>query len=311
MPRVSVIIPAFNAELYIAGTLDSVAAQTYRDWEAIVVDDASTDNTARIAERSGDRFTVIRGAANAGLAASRNRAIDAARGELLAFLDADDLWLPEYLDSQVAAYDQACALDANVGIVSCDARVLTEDAYLRETYLDAIGKAAEITLTRLLTGNFIYVSALSPRNVVDEAGRFATGLYGVEDYDLWLRIVEGGYRVVRNPRVLAIYRLTPGSMSTDTSRMAIGTQRVYERALTRGRLTHRQERIARRQIRLYRLVQAIAEPPSGQNHREWPDFIRTFGLTLRVFVENPSRWGELARRLFGRRPSPLLQRRPG
>lgn len=310
MARVSVIIPAFNAARYIAETLASVEAQTYRDWEAIVVDDASTDNTARVAESFGDGFTIIRAAKNAGLAASRNRAIDAAGGELLAFLDSDDLWLPEYLESQVAAFDQARARDGNVGIVSCDARLLTEEGYLNATYMDANGRAADITLTRLLTGNFIFVSALAPRGVVEKTGRFATGLHGLEDYDLWLRIVERGYRVVVNPRVLATYRLTPGSMSSHTSRMAIGTQRVYERALARGRLTRRQQRIARRQIRLYRLVETIAAPANGRGGRDWNNSIRTFGLRLLVFVENPGRWCELARRLLGRPASPFTQRRP-
>jgi hypothetical protein len=310
MPRVSVIIPAYNAEQHIAEALSSVEAQTYRDWEAIVVDDASTDGTAKIAESYGDRFVVIRAAANAGLAASRNRAIAAARGELLAFLDSDDLWLPEYLESQVAAYDQACGRNMDVGVVSCDAHLLTEDGHLPSTYMEASGRAADITLTRLLKRNLVFVSALSPRGIVEEAGGFATGLHGVEDYDLWLRIVERGYRVVVNPRVLAIYRLTPGSMSSRTGLMALGAQGVYERALARGRLTPRQERIVRKQLRIYRLVEVAAESSNPDHRRSRYDIIRTFGLRLLVLAENPSRWRELARRLLGRPPSPFTQRRP-
>src|SRR4051794_18295236 len=101
MPRVSVIIPAYNAEEHIAAALESVARQTYGDWEVVVGDDGSTDRTAEIVAGFGDRFRLVRAERNLGPANGRNVAIEDARGELLATLDSDDLWLPGYLDGMV------------------------------------------------------------------------------------------------------------------------------------------------------------------------------------------------------------------
>src|SRR5215208_6041734 len=98
MPRVSVIMPAFNAHEHIVATLRSVQSQTYGDWEVVIGDDCSTDETVAIAQQFDDRFKVVLGAENAGPATARNRALKEANGELLAFLDADDLWLPDFLE---------------------------------------------------------------------------------------------------------------------------------------------------------------------------------------------------------------------
>ena len=124
MPRVSVIIPAYNAERHLADALRSVEAQTYGDWEVVVADDASSDATAAIAE-SFPRIALVRSATNVGPAGARNLAIEQSGGELLALLDSDDTWLPNYLEEQVCLYDES--RDAKVGIVACNARILGAD----------------------------------------------------------------------------------------------------------------------------------------------------------------------------------------
>ena len=97
MPRVSVIIPAFNNEATLAEAVQSVQSQTYVDWEVIVSDDASTDGTAAVAEGFGGPIRVVRNPENRGSGPARNAAVEVAEGELLALLDADDYWLPEFL----------------------------------------------------------------------------------------------------------------------------------------------------------------------------------------------------------------------
>lgn len=305
MPRVSVIVPAFNAERYLAETLSSVARQTYRDWEVVVGDDASTDRTAKIAEGFGDGFRVVRARVNGGPPVARNMAIAAATGEMLAFLDADDLWLPEYLESQVRLYDESRAVRDDVGIVSCDARILAEDGFRERTYMEATGPPGEATVTLLLRRNPIF-GVLAPGAVVQEVGGFCAELFGTEDYDLWLRIVERGYRVVFNPSVLAVYRLSPGSVSSHVAVMASGVQAVHRRALERGALTRRQRGIARRQLRLYRAVEqtAAASAPGDGRARRYGRVLRTLPLRVLVQLENPSQWRDLLRRLL-RRPNPL------
>src|SRR5688572_16829702 len=117
MPRVSVIIPAHEAADYLASTLRTVVAQSVPDWEAIVVDDASSDGTAEAAEGIDPRIRVFRSERNLGPAGARNLALEHAQGELLALLDADDAWEPHYLERQLALYDRLRAEGCSVGVV--------------------------------------------------------------------------------------------------------------------------------------------------------------------------------------------------
>jgi glycosyltransferase involved in cell wall biosynthesis len=292
MPRVSVIIPAYNAERYLADALRSVKAQTYQDWEVVVGDDGSTDRTVEIAAAFDGRVKVIRAEKNAGPATARNHAVAQASGELLALLDADDLWLPEFLQHQLSLFDKNQARYGDVGVVACNARVLGPDGFLDGTYAEHVGAPAEVTLPRLLKGNFIYVSALSPRAVVDEAGGFCPEIFGAEDYDLWVRVVELGYRVVATDRVLATYRLSPESVSADSASLARATQKVYRRALARGNLSRRERSIARRELRLQRAVERIGR--SGLSLRTLVASAPLFAL---VALEHPTRWRTYARML--------------
>ncbi len=101
LPVVSIIIPAYNAHLYIGATLESAVKQTFRSFEIIVVDDGSTDDTQSIAQNFYDRGVTVISQSNAGPAAARNRALSIARGEYVALLDADDIWEPDYLQTMV------------------------------------------------------------------------------------------------------------------------------------------------------------------------------------------------------------------
>jgi glycosyltransferase involved in cell wall biosynthesis len=308
LPRVSVIIPAYNAELFLAETLGSVEAQTYEDWEALIADDLSTDRTAEVAEAFGERFTVIRRTANEGPAAARNHALSLARGELIALLDADDLWEPTHLERLVQRYDEARGREVPVGIVTGDARLLTPGGLLPQTYYELMGSADGVTLEQLLVSNRVFVGGLFPRKIVDEVGDFCSELFGTEDYDLWLRIVEAGYVVVATPEVLTVYRQGRGSVSTDLPRMARSLQLTYRRALERGKLTPRERRIATRQLRLQRALEQagliMAERRDGG--RGLGRLVRSFPLFLRAAVENPDRW-RTAIAVAAGRGSPLSQ----
>jgi glycosyltransferase involved in cell wall biosynthesis len=260
VPRVSVIIPAHDAAAYIEQTLASVAAQTYSDWEVILTDDASGDDTAKRAAAAPAGPTVVRSEANLGPAGARNLALEQASGELVALLDADDLWLPTYLERQVARYDEESRRPgAPVGIVACDALLRGPDGDLPGTYMGQFHGAAEpLSLERVLARNRIYVSSLMPRDAGEEVGWFAPELFGTEDHDLWVRILETGRRAVLNQEVLAVYRKAAGSVSSNIARQGANNQKTYRRALARGRLTPRQARIARRELRYNRAMEAVA-----------------------------------------------------
>lgn len=301
MPRVSVIIPAHNSAATIRDTIASVVAQTYDDWEIVVGDDASTDDTAAVAREADPRVTVVTGATNGGPAAGRNLAISAAGGELLAFLDSDDRWLPDYLERQVALYDASIGGRRRVGIVACDAFVEDAHGTRHGTHSARAGSLAEpITLDRLLEGNPIFVSALAPRQLVEDLGCFSTETWGSEDHDLWLRILEQGYEVAVNPVPLVVYREAEGSVSASLVGMARTSQTTYRRALERGNLSPRQRRIARRNLRLQQGIETIErlrERPAGGPRPSIVEGARALAALGEYGVAHPRRWGDWARQL--------------
>lgn len=175
-PLVSVIIPAFNAAPYLMETLESVFAQTYQHFEVIVVDDGSTDGTAEILDSYGDRITVTRQPHAGNVALARNAAIRQARGEYIACLDADDVWLPDKLEQQVAIMkESSCSL-----VGSASRARLPQDGQARTVTIDDL----------LLRNRFVASSVMMKRSCLDAVGVFDEdpGLVAVEDWDLWLRI---------------------------------------------------------------------------------------------------------------------------
>lgn len=295
MARVSVIIPAHDSGAVIGRALRSVDRQTYRDFEVIVADDASGDDTAEQARATGIPKAVVATERNLGPAGARNRALREATGELVAFLDADDEWLPTYLERMLGRYDAERERKgaAPVGIVACDARVRGESS----TYLELCEREHRLPvdppdLARTLRRNAIYISALVPRDVLDEIGGFDEALFGTEDHDLWLRILERGYRAVLQREVLCVYHRPEGSISSNLARQAANNQLTYKRALDRGRLPADLRRIARRELRYNRAMEGVAvavrERRLGTLGRVLPDAVL-------VALTNVGRWGSWIR----------------
>jgi tetratricopeptide (TPR) repeat protein len=213
---VSLIVPVYNGEAFIAEAIDSVLAQTYPHWELIVVDDGSTDGTSAVLSRFADGRIRCIHQANQGLAAARNAGICLARGEFLAFLDADDLWDPQFLQTCVgylAEQREVAGVCTASRMVDPQGRVLPQwgDAWWSGPALHA----------RLLEGGFFPPNAVLVRAAAVRAvGLFDTGLQGrgTEDWDLWLRITER-YSMHGLAEPLAYYRVYPGSMATQTAGM--------------------------------------------------------------------------------------------
>ena len=205
-PSVSVVIPAYNAEAFIARAIDSVLAQTYAVREVIVVDDGSRDGTAGVVARCGGPVRLVQ-QANAGPAAARNHGARLSRSEWIGLLDADDAWKPEKLERQVAAIDST-----RVGVVHC----------LRS--LDPMFRIPpRVTFDTLWEGNCIVnSSALIRRAAFEEAGGFDEdrALISVEDYNLWLRLAAKGWEIVTVPEVLHHYTPAPNSLSAQYERFA-------------------------------------------------------------------------------------------
>lgn len=218
MPIVSVVVPAYNPGPYLRLALESVLAQTYPHWEAVVVDDGSSEDLSWV----DDFHPAVRRVRqpNAGLSAARNTGVRESTGELVAFLDADDLWLPEKLERQV----QALA-DPELALVSTGFTVVDRNG--TEFSGGFVGYAD--SYEELLQGNGICASTtLVRRSVLEECGGFDPGLAQCEDWDMWLRIARA-HRVRKVPEVLARYRVHGGNMTRDYLAMRHFSQVVLAR----------------------------------------------------------------------------------
>ncbi|MEA2126414.1 MAG: hypothetical protein QOI80_3196 [Solirubrobacteraceae bacterium] len=295
-PRVSVIMPARDAAATLPETLASVRGQTVSDWEVVLVDDGSGDDTAAIARAADERVRVVRNATSVGPSRARNRALREARGELVAVLDADDLWKPTYLESQIGAYERALAEGRRVGAVCCDAE-LAGPAGSVGLWSDRVGRVEHIDLDALLQENLVWVGVLGAREAFLDIGGWYEHPTGdavhedCEDYDLALRLVEAGWEIVVNPEVLAVYRLGAGARSAQIVRTARANELLLARALGRDALTPAQQRIARRRTRLFEIVRRRAGIAAE------PRPLRRAAATLALaprgvmsVLENPQRW---------------------
>jgi glycosyltransferase involved in cell wall biosynthesis len=188
-PRVSVIVPAFNAARTIRDAVASVFAQTYRDFEVIVVDDGSTDGTCAALEAWRDRVSYV-AQPNGGPGRARNTGIGRARGEFVAFLDADDLWLPHKLERQIEYFD--AFPDAGLVHTAVCLGMADAGALARATAAVAHTPPRRIYCELFETRTEIHtLSVMVRRAVLDEVGGFDERReIHVEDWDLWLRIAE-------------------------------------------------------------------------------------------------------------------------
>lgn len=196
---VSVVMPCFNSERYLRAAVDSVLAQTYPHVELVAVDDGSSDGTRQILATYGSRITVL-GEPNRGPYPARNLAMRHARGEFIAFLDADDYWLPDALSKLHGALASADADIAYCGWQNVGDGV-TAEPYVPPPYEQ--GDAVEAFLR---TCPWPIHAALVRRTIVDRLGGFSEQRFSAMDYDFWLRALALTRNIVRVPEVLAFYR---------------------------------------------------------------------------------------------------------
>jgi glycosyltransferase involved in cell wall biosynthesis len=181
-PEVSVILPTYNRAWILKEAIDSVLAQDFKDFELIVVDDGSTDDTGQILD-SYDQDLMVLHQSNRGVSAARNRGIDAAAGRLIAFLDSDDLWLPRKLTTQVNFFNSNPAAVINQ----------TEEIWIRNG-IRVNPRTRHHKFSGMIFEKSLALCLVSPsavmmkRSLFEEVGLFDEDLPACEDYDLWLRI---------------------------------------------------------------------------------------------------------------------------
>ena len=212
-PLISVIIPAYNAEQFLDETLESVLSQTYENWECIIVNDGSTDNTESVAKKWCEKDARFRYfyKENSGASDTRNLGIKEARGEYIAFLDADDILTPDSLEVRINVL-----IEQNVDLVATKLQHFTDKlpkVSKNNARQDALYYAKE-GLTQLMVFNKVTPSTvLCKKSVMDTIGGF-TWQKKAEDLHCWLKVLFAGYKIYRIDETLLLYRLVENSMSS-------------------------------------------------------------------------------------------------
>jgi glycosyltransferase involved in cell wall biosynthesis len=208
MARVTVVIPAYNPGSFLEIALRSLLAQTFESWEAVVVDDGSEEDISGVTELDG-RIRLIR-QENRGLTAARNTAIARSDSEFVAFLDADDVWLPRKLERQI----ETLTASADAALCSTDfERINVDGSHFGDSYIGSRDSFLE-----LLTGNGICVSTVVVRRgALDDVGVFSERYAQVQDWHLWLRLAQH-HQLVHVPEVLVQYRVHAAQMSVNYER---------------------------------------------------------------------------------------------
>jgi glycosyltransferase involved in cell wall biosynthesis len=216
MKKVTVIIPVYKVEKYIGAAVSSVLAQTYQNWELLIVDDGSPDASIAICQQFRDPRIRIIQQRNCGVSAARNTGIRHAQGEVLAFLDGDDLWQPQKLEKHLAHLASSPA----VGVSFSRSAFIDESGNLLGTYM--MPKLKDITPSYLLIDSVVGngSAAVIRREVIEDSAMqgccFDEQLHHAEDLEYWLRIaIQTSWQVEGIPEALTLYRVNPQGASNN------------------------------------------------------------------------------------------------
>ena len=270
-PSVSIVMPAYNVASYIGEALKSVFNQVFSDFEVIVVNDGSPDTVEleRALEPYMSRIHYIK-QKNLGAGAARNEALRAARGEFVAFLDADDLWLPNYLEEQLGFIREH-----GVDLVCADAMHFGDSPLAGKTYMEVYMEKAplqgEVTFLGLVSAeqSLITSGIVARRAPIIEVGFFDERLRNSQDFDLWLRLARHGCQLAYQKQLLLRYRCHENSLSGDEINRTTRQLRVYDKIESAFDLTPDERPSVLRAIERCR---ALLEFELGKLYLEQGDF---------------------------------------
>jgi len=271
-PLVTVVIPAFNASKTIERAVDSALAQSFGDHEIVVIDDKSTDDTAEIVRRRyGERVRLLRLPKNLGESGAMNAGIADARGELIAFLDADDEWLPEKLERQVAVLRR----NPRAALVACGCRFVYPDGTpMREAGIFSLNVPLSEIWRALLARTLLAKPCVVARaDALRAVGPFDTGLAVGADQDMWIRLALHG-EIELVPAILVLVHDTAGSL---TKAYADRIDR-YMLPMIRRHIDAQKGRLSRGEIRA---ILGERYATTGRNLYQAGRLVRGGGLLLR------------------------------
>lgn len=232
MVKVSVIIPAYNGDRYIGEAIESILSQTYNDYEIIVVDDGSTDNTRQVIQQYGNKIQYF-SQTNQGVAASRNLGLTKAQGEYIAFLDQDDIFLPHKLASQVTLLEQ----NPSLGIANSGWQIVNQQGETKAAVKPWV-EIPELKLANLIIWKPVFLGAmLFRRSWLERTEGFNTTLEQTPDVDLVLRLVAVGCAAGWVQQTTVKYRQHEANASRNTLLQAQELDQILERFFTQSNLS--------------------------------------------------------------------------
>lgn len=275
-PAVSIIIPAYKVAPFIRETLDSVFAQTFTDFEVIVINDGSPDTVEleHAIEKYRHAITYLK-QANQGAGAARNAGLRVARGRYVAFLDGDDIWLPNFLNEQLKliqskeGYDLVYADAVNFGDPASDGR----------TSMETNPSHGEVTFYKLLCGecNVITSAVVARKELIVQVGLFDVNFPNSQDFDLWLRLAkDANARITYQRTVLVRRRLYQGSLASDSVKSLEGELRVLDKVSRRADLTARERGALERTVVARRTTVAVIRGKRFLLSGDFADALRSF-----------------------------------
>lgn len=222
---ISVITPTFNRRALLAEAIASVLKQTWSEFEMIIVDDGSCDGTGDMVSKIPDARIRYQYQENEGQSSARNKGLAAARGDFIAFLDSDNVWLDTRLERHLRLFEWFPDTDLVYGVsVPYEGETWSPPTALRPRPIGLVTR-------QLLLGNFVpFNSVLMRRTLAERTGPFDESLRSAEDYDFWLRASLYG-RFLPDDEVSTLYRKTPGSISTDLARNFAANEKILRRFL--------------------------------------------------------------------------------
>ena len=281
-PLVSVVIPAYKVSGFIKETLESVLSQTFNDYEIIVINDGSPD-TQLLEEqiKSYSHLITYLKQPNGGAGAARNAGIRAAQGELIAFLDGDDVWLPNFLTSQLELLNS----DDGFDLVYADAINFTNAGLSQSTNMDMNPSEGKVTVESLISArcSVITSSVVVRRSRVLAVGCFDERFRNSQDFDLWLRLAKHGARFTYQKRVLVHRRIYQGSLASNPVNSLEGEIKVLENARDKGDLSSAEQSVLLETLELRRATAGIWRGKQKLSTGEFDSALTDFDLANHYF----------------------------
>lgn len=274
-PAVSIITPVYNTAALLIEAVESVWQQPFGDFEMIIVDDGSADpgELDRIVSAYGERFRVLH-QSNQGPSAARNRGLRDARGELVVFLDSDDILLPGYLTSQIRFLQEHPQTD----VVYCDAEIFGDGVPVGIRFMDRCPSNGEITFASLVAQRCTVLTTVTARRRALEAvDGFDPDLRSSEDFDLWLRLLKGGFRIGYHREVLARHRVRAGSLASDQVWMYQHAIRVLDKVRTTLALSAGELALVEQRQAFFHEEMLLLQAKRALGSRDYAEARRLFG----------------------------------